>query len=249
VEPVVDRYTAGIPGSPDIAATIFAKIDSRDAFVCDVSIINEGSANRPTPNPNVLIELGYAIKHLGWHRIVMICNVVWGPVEQLPFDLRMKRVVTYTARPGDTDRATERRGLTGKLAGAIEEIYRHLSIQVSAAEESKSQSHSEFPWYEKMKDQAIARHAQLGFRGFVEAFAVPIPRKLNFSQQDLLEKANRAKIETFGWPIGVMGTSEGMSSPNSRGNRQRSRERGPIRFLGDSSRWLILSSGIIFGGY
>lgn len=29
VEPVIDRDTAGIPGSPDIAATILEKIDQR----------------------------------------------------------------------------------------------------------------------------------------------------------------------------------------------------------------------------
>ena len=54
VEPVVDRDTAGVPGSPDIATTILQKIDDCDVFVCDVSIINSGQDQRPTPNPNVL---------------------------------------------------------------------------------------------------------------------------------------------------------------------------------------------------
>jgi len=58
VEPVIDRDTASVPGSPDIAATIFEKIDNCDVFVCDVSIVNARSRKRPTPNPNVLIELG-----------------------------------------------------------------------------------------------------------------------------------------------------------------------------------------------
>src|SRR5438876_9492524 len=59
VEPVLDRDTQNVPGAPDIAHTIFQKIEKAAAFVADVSIINAG-IGRPTPNPNVLIELGYA---------------------------------------------------------------------------------------------------------------------------------------------------------------------------------------------
>src|SRR5947207_791969 len=65
VEPDIDRDTKGVPGAPDIATTIFAKIDRSDVFVCDISIINNRSlfpegidtsrgskkSPRPTPNP------------------------------------------------------------------------------------------------------------------------------------------------------------------------------------------------------
>ena len=50
VEPVVDRDTQGVPGSPDIASTIFSKITASDVFVADVSITC-GDPNRPAPNP------------------------------------------------------------------------------------------------------------------------------------------------------------------------------------------------------
>ena len=104
VEPVIDRDTAGIPGSPDIAATILEKIDNCEVFACDVSIINPGAETRPTPNPNVLIELGYALKRLGWSRVIMILNTEFGDVNILPFDLRMKRILTYSSSPADQDR-------------------------------------------------------------------------------------------------------------------------------------------------
>jgi hypothetical protein len=42
VEPVIDRDTTGVPGSPDISSTIIAKIDDAQAFVADVTIINQG---------------------------------------------------------------------------------------------------------------------------------------------------------------------------------------------------------------
>ncbi|CDN11831.1 MAG: hypothetical protein HRU34_00290 [Richelia sp.] len=94
-EPVLDRDTRGVPGSPDIANTIFDKIEQAQVFVCDVSIINQNSEYRATPNPNVLIELGYAVKTLGWGKIIIVINTAFGTIEELPFDIRMRRVTNY----------------------------------------------------------------------------------------------------------------------------------------------------------
>ncbi|MGD0770121.1 MAG: hypothetical protein ABSB42_18205 [Tepidisphaeraceae bacterium] len=124
VEPVVDRDTAGVPGSPDIFSTILGKIDESLIFVCDVSVINKGAneETRFTPNPNVLIELGYALKALGQHRIIMVMNTAFGTVEQLPFDLRLKRVLTYNAPPAESERASERKKLQGALEYCLRDI-------------------------------------------------------------------------------------------------------------------------------
>jgi hypothetical protein len=115
VEPVIDRDTIGIPGAPDISSTIFAKIDQAQVFVCDVSIINVTTSSRPTPNPNVLLELGYALKTLGSDRIIMVMNSAFGGPELLPFDLRMKRVVTYHMPEMADERAPERKKLKSLL--------------------------------------------------------------------------------------------------------------------------------------
>lgn len=119
VEPVIDRDTAGVPGSPDIASTIFSKIEQAHIFVCDVSIINTASEGRKTPNPNVLIELGYAMKVLGPTRIIMVLNEAYGGIELLPFDLRLKRVTHYNMHPSETDRASERNKLGNSLKEAL----------------------------------------------------------------------------------------------------------------------------------
>lgn len=65
IQAVLDRDTANLAGSPDIANSILAKIAVSDVFVADVSVVNAGAA-RPSPNPNVLVELGCAIAELGW---------------------------------------------------------------------------------------------------------------------------------------------------------------------------------------
>ena len=137
IEPVVDRDTQSVPGSPDIGQTIFAKIDNAVAFVCDVSLINskfesaDGIPPRPTPNPNVLIELGYAAKSLGWERIILVFNTDYGSVESLPFDLRPKRTLTYSTS-GDAKKADNRRVLQRKLEGAIRDILNHTEMQPNA---------------------------------------------------------------------------------------------------------------------
>jgi hypothetical protein len=124
VEPVVDRDTQGVPGSPDISDTIFEKIEQAAVFLCDVSIINPASTDkdRPTPNPNVLLELGYALKQLGPSRIIMVMNKAFGPPEQLPFDLRLKRVLPYQMSE-DGDRGPERRKLQKALEQALRAIF------------------------------------------------------------------------------------------------------------------------------
>ncbi|MDD2563599.1 MAG: hypothetical protein PHU27_05235 [Salinivirgaceae bacterium] len=95
----LDRDTKDNSGSPDIADTIFMKILNSDIFICDVTIINNSllevdKKQRLTPNPNVLIELGYAIRHLGWERIICINNIHYGKSEFLPFDIRNHRIIS-----------------------------------------------------------------------------------------------------------------------------------------------------------
>lgn len=120
VEPVLDRDTAGVGGSPAITDTIFRKISTADVFVADVTTVNHGDKDRLIPNPNVSLELGYAIARLGWGRILLVQNAVHGGPEDLPFDLRGRRVIGYAA--DDTnDRAEVRALLQGRLEAALRE--------------------------------------------------------------------------------------------------------------------------------
>jgi len=126
VEPVIDRDTQGVAGSPDIADTIFEKIEAASVFVADVTIVGLIDGGRPTPNPNVLIELGYALKTptLGWNRIVLVQNIAFGGQELLPFDLRQKRVMSYSSAVDAPDRASERRVLGSRLEEALRAIFK-----------------------------------------------------------------------------------------------------------------------------
>jgi hypothetical protein len=96
----LDRDTMNKSGSPSISNTIFDKIDVSDIFIADVTLINNSFLNRTlksriNPNPNVLIELGYAINKLGWERIICVNNIKFGKNEMLPFDIRGHRITSY----------------------------------------------------------------------------------------------------------------------------------------------------------
>ncbi len=130
IEPVVDRDTQNVPGSPDIASTIFTKIASADIFVADVSIVTRAETMRPAPNPNVLIELGYALKALGPERVILVFNRAFGALEELPFDLRTRRVLLYEMREEAASRAPERKRLEGLIEAVLRAALGGLSDKV-----------------------------------------------------------------------------------------------------------------------
>lgn len=114
----IDQATRDEPGSPDISDTIFKKIDECAIFVADISFINEDEAKKRTPNPNVLIELGYAIKKIGFEKIILIFNKQFGIVEKLPFDISHRRPLQYQYN-NRLDKKTALDNLTTNLEKAI----------------------------------------------------------------------------------------------------------------------------------
>jgi len=127
--PELDHDTQGVPGAPDIIQTILEKIDQSDGFVADVSIVTGGvDGKRLSPNPNVLVELGYALKRLGRDRLLLVMNTYFGPADALPFDLRGARVASYKMAPEADSRAPERRRLQQLLRTGLAEILNHPTL-------------------------------------------------------------------------------------------------------------------------
>ena len=95
----MERDVKDTPGSPSIVDTIFNKIDKCSLFIADLTFVARTSENPKTkkkkkvPNPNVLIEYGYATKALGENRILSLMNTEFGEPEEesLPFNIRHKK--------------------------------------------------------------------------------------------------------------------------------------------------------------
>ncbi|KQZ91796.1 hypothetical protein G6M12_24300 [Agrobacterium tumefaciens] len=88
----------GVGGSPIIAETILRKIREAAVFVADVTPVGKTVGGKLLPNPNVMIELGYALRVLEHERIVLVMNRAEGAaLKHLPFDLRHWRApVVYS---------------------------------------------------------------------------------------------------------------------------------------------------------
>ena len=113
----VDRDTKKTVGTPDIAGTIFDKIAKTDIFICDISIINGNAKGRKCPNPNVLLELGYAVRTLGWDRIICFYNLKYGDIKSVPFDLSHRRIFCY-----NSDNENEKEEVSKALSVGIKEM-------------------------------------------------------------------------------------------------------------------------------
>lgn len=98
-EVLLDSDTQGVAGQPPITETILKKIDAASVFVADLTFTGvRMDEKRPTPNPNVLIEYGWALKTLTHHRVIYIMNAEYGEPDRnnLPFDLgHMRLPITY----------------------------------------------------------------------------------------------------------------------------------------------------------
>lgn len=105
-----DRDTKGEYGSPDIANTIFSKIDDCDIFVADVSAVckyevTDKDGNVKTkymPNPNVMLELGYATHVVGWDNVICVLNADYGAPEDMPFDIASRRLTPFSLKDGSS---------------------------------------------------------------------------------------------------------------------------------------------------
>lgn len=119
----VDEATRDTTGSPNIPQTIFGKILLSDIFICDLTTINTLAPPefRRVPNPNVLIELGYAIAILGWERIIMLFNTTHGTFpNDLPFDIDRHRATPFSVK-GKNDK-DEKSKLITVLKAAVQAI-------------------------------------------------------------------------------------------------------------------------------
>jgi len=110
IKPELDEATRGEPGASHIAEAIFRKIKQATAFVPDVTLVHK--AEPYSPNPNVLTELGYAARSLGWSRVIPVLNDAYrvdpnkpiDPKAVLPFDFGYRAIVIYNLSKSDADK-------------------------------------------------------------------------------------------------------------------------------------------------
>lgn len=180
-----DKATRSLAGSPDIAESIFTKIAGCNVFIADISIINPESENsRKTPNPNVLIELGFAARALGWEKIICIYNSKFGDFNDLPFDLRNRRIMDYSCIKNKSE-------LSNKIESAIIEMNAKGCLTDKILDFLKKEIDKEV--------LGLLSHLLLitDFEGLKKNLFAAIQGFLNLSKEDLLANLKGKKILGF----------------------------------------------------
>lgn len=170
----VDSDTKGAAGRPPIVDTIFQKIDESAVYVADVTFVGKRMDDRPTPNPNVLIEYGWALKSKTHHRVITVMNTAYGvPSEtSLPFNMKhMLWPITYNlpVEASVEEKAVIRDMLVKELTSVVK-----ASISLAPV---VSQESAGFPLAEAKNGPARFR-ARSESLGFSDVFAFEEPKEI-----------------------------------------------------------------------
>lgn len=120
----VDSDTQGEAGMCDIPNTILQKIERCDIFLADLTLIGttDSDATKQIPNPNVVFELGYAARQLGFEAMVGVVNEEYGKVDGQVFDIKRRASLRYSA--SESDSKSVRTKVIDQLSRSLEKVLR-----------------------------------------------------------------------------------------------------------------------------
>src|SRR5665213_655874 len=188
-ELAVDSDTQDVPGHPPVVDTILKKIDAASVFVADMTFVAERRGGGRSPNPNVLIEYGWALKSLTHERTILVMNTAHGNPsgEALPFDLRASRWPFQYHLPDDAAAETKaevKRLLTKHLVGAVRACLKTIPLTAPPS--------NRVP-FTNLRAWAIAA----GWNGDVHAVTIGDNDWMSFAQR-LRQAAADGTVEFFG---------------------------------------------------
>lgn len=101
---IIDHSTLGDSGMPNITQTIMRKIDECDIFLCDLTPIQKFEKDavggkiitKQLPNPNVLVELGYAMSAVGIDYIIPLAHKGDWLDFEMPFDINHNKIIGFS---------------------------------------------------------------------------------------------------------------------------------------------------------
>ena len=124
-----DRDTQGVAGSGDVHQIIFEKLAKTDLAIFDLSAVAKTDGGKAVPNPNVMLELGFATRAITEARIALIANEAVKYDGPLPFDLRNRRTIFY--RCSKTEHVAEAKA---KLVETLRDALRDMSLAMPEPE-------------------------------------------------------------------------------------------------------------------
>jgi hypothetical protein len=162
----LDSDTQGTPGMCDIPNTILEKIRKCDIFLADLTLVGKTEAETPKvlPNANVVFELGYAARQLGFKALVGVVNQAFGKVEGQVFDIKRRSCLKYTAQPGGSKPDVKK--AEDKLSKDLEKIIRSTIATVVIPKRNKPGPDARARQEEYIA--SIRQDLQAGFAGLIQ---------------------------------------------------------------------------------
>jgi hypothetical protein len=152
-----------------VSDTILEKIKNCDIFLPDLTFVSKfedgEKKGQPAPNPNVLIEFGYALRTKGHHFLMPVMNVAFGGPHGLPFDMgHLRHPIGYNADPSHDQetRNKTRAGLSKELLKALTTTVGNISPAPAA------------PTITKEMKASIAERHSLRTSTFYQLVPVPL---------------------------------------------------------------------------
>lgn len=140
----VDHDMKGIAGHAPIADTILKKIEAAAVFVADLTPIAMTKGGKLVPNPNVMIELGYALRALNHQRLVLIANQAEkAKLDKLPFDLKHWSAPVMYKLPSDAGEERIREEAARLKAALKPRIEASLKVAAREMKAAKRITHRE----------------------------------------------------------------------------------------------------------
>jgi len=121
----IDADTEGVHGHCPVTETILKKISVCDAFVPDLTFVASAEAGKLIPNPNVMLEYGYALHARSFSIMIPVMNTAYGAATELPFDMGHLRFPVRYDLPA-TAKNAERRAVRKALTEEFEAIIRGM---------------------------------------------------------------------------------------------------------------------------
>lgn len=135
--PELDEAAKDRKGAENIVGAILRKIEAAAIYVADVTPINRTARGRLVPNPNVIFELGFASKAVGYERTVLVMNGAEGyEIKDMPFDIVQRPIIRYDLKPSSTPEKKDKElsRLAEALASAITTNLSDHLTQVAASQ-------------------------------------------------------------------------------------------------------------------
>lgn len=205
----LDESTVGEPGMCDIPNTLLSKISRCGIFLCDLTFVTESrshsGAKKRHSNPNVIFEFGYAVRSIGFDRIIAVMNTAYGHPNEQMFDTKRRHAMTFSLAETATEQEiqAETNSLSDKLYEAIQLILEKSSLNSEDDEDRKRFANLRNSFHSEVREGRFGG----GIYSSPAITLIVAPSKLAELTHDSISRIHLPPLGKSGWNTEYHGNS------------------------------------------